>query len=77
MQNLVDSMNFNSYRNLRGRVLGRLQAAKINDQVFELVQAAYEKALSADNLVLSRAEKRRLLADVLKSVLGDMHNRLG
>ncbi len=77
MQNLVHSMNFNSYRSLRGRVLARLQAANINDQLFELVQGAYENALSADGLVLSRVEKRRLLADVLKSVLEEMNDRLG
>ncbi len=77
MLNLADAMNSNSYRNLRKRVLGHLQAAKINDQVFELVQGAYENALSADGLVLSRVEKRRLLADVLKSVLGEMGDRLG
>ncbi len=77
MLNLADAMNSNSYKNLRSRVLARLRAARINDQVFELVQGAYENALSADNLVLSRVEKRRLLADVLKSVLGEMNNRIG
>ncbi len=77
MLNLAHAMNSNSYKNLRSRVLERLRAAKINDQVFELVQGAYENALSADNLVLSRVEKRRLLADVLKSVLGEMNNRIG
>ncbi len=77
MLNLADAMNLNSYKNLHSRVLARLRAARINDQIFELVQGAYENALSADNLVLSRVERRRLLADVLKSVLGEMNNRIG
>ncbi len=65
-----------SYTDLRGRVLQRLDAARIDDHVFELIQAAYTGALAEENLVLSAAEKRRLLADVLKSVLDSMHRRL-
>ena len=65
-----------SYLDLRVRVLQRLNSAHINDQVFELVQAAYEDALSVDNVVLSRIERRRLLADVLSAVVEDMSKRL-
>ena len=61
-----------SYTELRWRVLRHLNAAHIDDRVFELIQAAYSSALAEERLVLSTAEKRRLLADVLKSVLADM-----
>ena len=76
MLNPGDLFSSGSYLDLRGRVLQRLRSAKINDQVFELVQNAYESALDLDNLVLSRLEKRRLLAEILKTVLDDMNQRL-
>ncbi len=66
-----------SYLDLRGRVLQRLHSARINDQVFELVQNAYDNALSMDNVVLSRVERRRLLAEVLRYVVEDISKRLG
>jgi hypothetical protein len=66
-----------SYGGVRGRVLQRMRSAQISDHIFELVQAAYSSALADDNLVLSPVERRRLLADVLKSILQDMNNRLG
>jgi hypothetical protein len=65
-----------SYIDLRGRILRRLRSAKIKDQVLEIAQNAYEKALASDNLVLSRAERKRLKADVLKSIFAEMNKQL-
>lgn len=76
MLNPGDAFGPGSYTELRGRVLNGMRTAGIGDQVFELVQTAYERVLSAETLVLSRVEKRRLLADVLKSVLHEMNGRL-
>ena len=76
MLNPRDAFGPGSYTELRGRVLSSMRTAGIDDQVFELVRDAYEQVLSAQTLVLSRAEKRRLLADVLKSVLEEMNRRL-
>ena len=77
MLNLGSTFTSGSYYELRSIVLQRLRLAKINDHVFELIQAAYNSALAQDNLVLSPAEKRRLLAEILKLVLNDMNKRLG
>ncbi len=71
-----DLFNSGSYLDLRSRVLQRLHSSRINDRVFELVESAYEDALSVDNVVLSRIERRRLLGDVLRLVLDDMSKRL-
>ncbi len=76
MLNPSDAFGPGSYMEVRGRVLRGMRAAGIDDQLFDLVQNAYERVLSAETLVLSRAEKRRLLADVLKSVLEEMNRRL-
>ena len=76
MLNPGDLFQSGSYYELHGRVLQRLHAAKINDHVFEVVEAAFSGALAEENVVLSRLEKRRLLADVLKSVLEEMDAKL-
>jgi hypothetical protein len=65
-----------SYFDLRRRLLQRLRSAKVKDQVLEVVQNAFEKALAADNLVLSRLERKRLLREVLKAVVEDMNKQL-
>lgn len=76
MMNAGEMWKNGSYEDVRGRVLRHLQAAKVNDRVFELVEAAFNGALAEDELVLSRVEKRLLLADVLRSVLEEMSKRL-
>ncbi len=65
-----------SYVNLKKRMLQKVQAAKVNDQIFQVVQNAFEAALGAENIVLSRPERKRLFAQILKSVLEDMVKKL-
>ena len=73
---LNSSSVLGSYADVRWRVLQHLNAARIDDHVFGLVQAAYSSALAEEGLILSGIERRRLLADVLKAVLKDMNERL-
>ncbi len=49
---------------------------KVNDQVFEIVNKTYEKALDEENIVLSRHEKTRLLLQVTRSVLTEMLKKI-
>lgn len=65
------------FSDLYERVLQNVRSAKVEDQILTVVQKTFEKALAADNLLLSRAEKKRLLAQVLKSILEDMRQQLG
>jgi hypothetical protein len=58
--------SYYSYVNLKKRMLQRVQLAKINDQIFELVQKSFEDALKAENIVLSRPERKRMLSQILK-----------
>ncbi len=76
MMNMGEVSMSGSYDDVRRRVLWHLQAAKVDDHVFELVQAAFSGALAEEGLVLSQVEKRRLLADALKSVLEGMSKKL-
>lgn len=65
------------YFDLQKRMLQKVQEAQVNDQIFEVVQKAYEDTLKAENIVLTRQERKRLLAQILKSVLEDMIKKLG
>ena len=65
-----------SYVNLKQRMLKKVQAANVNDQIFQVVQNAFEQALNKENIVLSRPERKRLFAQILQSVLEDMVSKL-
>jgi len=65
-----------SYVNLKKRMLHHVQSAKVDDQIFQVVQNAYENALRMENLVLSRPERMRMFSQILKSVLEDMIKKL-
>jgi len=67
---------FPSYINLKQRILKNVQAANVNDQIFQLLQNAFENALNKENIVLSRPERVRLFSQTLRSVLEDMITKL-
>ena len=68
--------SFHSYVNLKKRMLQLVKGARVYDQIFQVVQSAYEDALKAENIVLSHAEQKRMFAQILKSVLEDMIKKL-
>lgn len=65
-----------SYIDLRKRMLRHVQSSKVNDKIFGVVKNAYEQALSRENIILSRAERSRLLSQIMKMVLKDMLDKL-
>jgi len=65
-----------SYRDLRKRMFQHVQQMNVNDQIFEVVKNAYEQALNRENVVLSRAERNRMLSQIMKMVLEDMIKKL-
>jgi hypothetical protein len=67
---------FPSYMDLKQRMIHHVEAAKVNDQIFQVVQRAYEEALQRENIVLTRPERQRLFAQILKHVLGEMVKKL-
>lgn len=68
--------NSGSYVSLKEKVFQKVQAAGINDQIFESVKKAYEDALAKESILLSHPERKRLLAQILKLVLDDMLKKL-
>ena len=77
MQNpFMPGSDSGSYTNLKERVFQNVQAANVNDHIFEIVKRAYEQTLAKENIMLSRPERKRLLSQILKLVLEDMVKKL-
>ena len=64
-----------SYFGLQKRIFERLKSNGVNSRIDQIVLDAYRAALAAENVVLARGEKKRLLADVLKLILDDVKNK--
>ena len=65
-----------SYFNLQKRMLQRVRAAEVDEKIIAIVQKAYEEAVGTENIVLSRAENKRLQTQILKLVLEEMLKKL-
>jgi hypothetical protein len=65
-----------SYIDLKKRMLRHVQSSSVDDQFFRAVQVAYEEALKRENIILSRPERKRMFAQILRSVLEDMIKKL-
>lgn len=65
-----------SYADLKKRMLQHVQSLRVDDQIFEVVQAAYEDAVKKESIILSRPERKRMFAQILRSVLEDMIKKL-
>jgi hypothetical protein len=68
--------SLSSYVNLQKRMLQHVQATKVNDQIFQVVQQSFEEALRLENIVLSLPERKRMLSQILRAVLEDMLKKL-
>ena len=60
-----------SYHNLKERMYKKV-SAEVNEQIREIMVKAFENALNEENVVLSRAERKRLLSQITKMVLEEI-----
>ena len=65
-----------SYIDLKKRMLRRIQAFKVNEQILEVLQVAYEDALKEEHVILSSPERKRMLSQISKSILEEMLKKL-
>ena len=72
----IEDPGLYSYVNLQKRMLKNVQAARVNDQIFSVMQKTFEEALRKENVTLSSPEKKRMLAQIMKQVLNDMLAKL-
>lgn len=71
-----DPESFHSYPEVKKRLLAVVRTGEVYDQIFQVVQRAYENALSTESVILSRPERTRLFADILRAMLDDMIKKL-
>ena len=73
MQNSFGSQpDSGSYVNLRKRLFQSVQSANLNQQIIEVIK----KALEAENIVLSRPERKRLFSQIVNLVSEDLTRKL-
>jgi hypothetical protein len=65
-----------SYVDLLKRITQRVQQAKVDNQILEIVQQVVEKELDQQKIVLSRPERVRLFRQVTKTVLTELLAKL-
>ena len=58
-----------SYLDLLKRITQQMQQKKVDEQLLQIVQQAFEKELDSKHIVLSRPEMVRLYQQVAKSIL--------
>ena len=63
---------FGSYINLKDRMVKKVKATNIEQQIKSLFEKAYENALDEEHIVLSRPERVRLYKQVTKLVLDEI-----
>jgi len=62
------------YRNLKERMYKKV-SADVHDQAYQLMinlQNSYENALDSENIVLTRAERKRLFSQIAKMIFDDL-----
>ena len=64
-----------SYHNLKERMYKKV-SGEVNEKIFGILQNAYENALNAENVVLSRPERNRLFSQIVKMIMDDMLKKL-
>ena len=59
------------YRNLKERMYKRV-SADVNDQISTMLKNSFESTLDEENVVLTRAERKRLFFQIMKMVFTDL-----
>ena len=71
-----DPDSFHSYNELKKRMLAMVRTGKVYDQIFQVVQAAYDETLKTENIQISSDEKKQLFPHILRAMLEDMLQKL-
>ena len=73
----LDPSGFLAALRLEKRLLKNIDAAMVDDQIFQVIQNAFDEALKKEQLiVMPESAKKHLLARVMKQVLGSMLKKL-
>ena len=76
MLNPFGSNNTESYFDFRSRLLRKMKSSKLDKQIIEMIQSAYETALKSENIVLSKVEHERLIMNLSTQILDDIAKQI-
>lgn len=68
-KHLDSNPNNDSDFDISKRVTQRMRQVKVNDQILEILQQAFEKSLEQERNILSRPERIRLFRQSMKEIL--------
>ena len=71
-----DPDSFHSYVNLKKRMLALVKTGRVYDQIYQVVQSAYEETLKTEGVFLTRAERKHMFSQILRAMLEDMLKKL-
>jgi len=74
---MFNQPNSGSYDDLLKRMTQRVQQHKVDDQIVEILQQAFEKEFNQESVVLSRPDRVRLFQQVTKAILADVLGKIG
>jgi hypothetical protein len=63
--------NPSPYLELVKRIKQQMQQKKVDEQLLQIIQQAFEKVFEDEHIILARPEKARLLKQVTKAVLAE------
>jgi hypothetical protein len=64
------------YDDFQKRIVRRLKSEKIQHQILERLATTFDAVLADENIIVSRAERKRLLTQVSRDILEDMLKKL-
>ena len=59
------------YRNLKERMYKKV-SVNVNDRILIMLKNSYENALDEENVMLARAERKRLFFQIMKMIFTDL-----
>lgn len=57
-------------------MLALVKTGKVHDQMLQVVEKAYQEALKEENIILTRAEQKRMISQIFRLMLEDMLKKL-
>ena len=74
---MLSNSNYDhGYVDLQKQIVRRLNSEKLQPQIFEKLETAFDAVLADENIIVSRVERKRLLTRVTRDVLEDMLKQL-
>ena len=73
---LSPSNSERGYVDLRKTVVRQMKKAQIQHQILGILDTTLNRVLAEENLILSRTERKRLLAQVTQDILNDILHKL-